>query len=378
MRNRRTIHAARWPRPARLLCAVGWLAGLCRGADLEIRVEGMRADERVVVQLFDSADSFGRLRDPLRTVRWPGDGRDALILREVPPGDYALSVYFDANGNDRLDRNFIGIPREPVGFSNGYRPKGPPSYGRASFSLSDNAVARHSIRLERPLGQAGRIGIGAGLIARGNPYRDADTPALRFLPAVTYIGDRVQLLGPGARIGLAGAGRIRLAAALTYRFAVYDEEDSPVLAGLGDRKDTLMAGPALTVELPAGLALSIRYEHDALDRIGGGAAQAEGSRSWRWRSLNLTPSLAVAWNGADLSFHDFGVPEERSIAGRPAYSPGDTFSVETGLGISIELSRSVRFFLDAGIEFFDHRVTDSPTVDSPHVVKTVSVLTYVF
>ncbi|MBW2513530.1 MAG: DUF2141 domain-containing protein, partial [Deltaproteobacteria bacterium] len=37
-------------------------------------------------------------------------------MQNIPPGKYALLVFLDENNNDRLDKNFIGIPNEPLGF----------------------------------------------------------------------------------------------------------------------------------------------------------------------------------------------------------------------------------------------------------------------
>ena len=46
------------------------------------------------------------------------EGETIAVIDGLPAGIYAAQVYFDENGNDELDRNFIGIPREGVGFSN--------------------------------------------------------------------------------------------------------------------------------------------------------------------------------------------------------------------------------------------------------------------
>ena len=37
------------------------------------------------------------------------------------PGSYGLALYHDANGNGKIDRNAIGIPKEGFGFSNNPR-----------------------------------------------------------------------------------------------------------------------------------------------------------------------------------------------------------------------------------------------------------------
>jgi uncharacterized protein (DUF2141 family) len=36
----------------------------------------------------------------------------------VPHGEYAIAVFVDVNGNGKMDKNFLGIPKEQYGFSN--------------------------------------------------------------------------------------------------------------------------------------------------------------------------------------------------------------------------------------------------------------------
>ena len=57
---------------------------------------------------------------------------------EVEPGEYAISVHHDDNDNGKMDTNFIGIPKEPTGLSNGAVPKfGPPKYRDAAFRVTN-------------------------------------------------------------------------------------------------------------------------------------------------------------------------------------------------------------------------------------------------
>ena len=57
---------------------------------------------------------------------------------EVEPGEYAISVHHDDNDNGKMDTNFIGIPKEPTGLSNGAVPKfGPPKYKDAAFLVTN-------------------------------------------------------------------------------------------------------------------------------------------------------------------------------------------------------------------------------------------------
>ena len=66
---------------------------------------------------------------------------------DLAPGRYALAVYHDLNNNDELDKNFIGIPKEPYGFSKNFRPKfSAPTFDDCAFELKD-AGQKISVKL---------------------------------------------------------------------------------------------------------------------------------------------------------------------------------------------------------------------------------------
>ncbi|MDX1583928.1 MAG: DUF2141 domain-containing protein, partial [Thermoanaerobaculia bacterium] len=282
------------------------------GAEIVVEIDP-HPGEPVVVTVYDSANAFGDLRDPIREEICDFDRE--CIVTGLPPGGYAVVVFADANGNRILDRNLLGIPTEPIGFANGYRPKGPPLWERASLSLMREQSRTIAVRLERPLGERGRVGVGPGVILRTSPYRDDDSLVAQPIPAITWQGNRVQIFGPRAQVGILGAGDLRLAATARLRIGVYEEDDSPVLDGLGDRDETLMAGLAVVADLPAGIELALRYDHDLIDRIGGGEAEVSLSKSFQTGRWIVTPELTAQWMSADLADHDFGVPEAASLPG---------------------------------------------------------------
>ena len=41
---------------------------------------------------------------------------------ELPKGEWAVAITQDLNNNDKIDKNFIGIPTEPYAFSNNVHP----------------------------------------------------------------------------------------------------------------------------------------------------------------------------------------------------------------------------------------------------------------
>ena len=55
---------------------------------------------------------------------------------ELPKGTYAIGIFVDANYNNKMDRNFFGVPKEQYGFSNDAKGNfGPPSFKDASFNV---------------------------------------------------------------------------------------------------------------------------------------------------------------------------------------------------------------------------------------------------
>ncbi len=86
-----------------------------------------------MVGLFNSEKTF--LKRAVRGEKVTAQtGSVKVVFKNVKPGEYAISVFHDANGDERLNTNFIGMPKEGVGASNDTMGKfGPPSYEKAKF-----------------------------------------------------------------------------------------------------------------------------------------------------------------------------------------------------------------------------------------------------
>ncbi|MDO3722087.1 MipA/OmpV family protein [Marinobacter sp. chi1] len=359
------------------LCAL-LFASASSGADISVTVSGLPDEGTVVLQVYDDADAFGDFRNPATEVRYPIQDARTFLIPDTPTGEVAVLVYLDENNNGALDRNFFGIPREPVGLSNNYQPKGPPTFRQASFALQETGTANLDIELYRVLGEFGQWGLGLGVIGRSSPYVGSDASVIQPIPAITYFGERLQWIGPELRFGILGSDDLRLALTASYRVGAYEEKDSPVLAGLGDRDSTLMAGFGLIYEWAYGLEFNLGYEHDVLDRIGGGAASASVSRGFQIGNLRLTPELGINWISADLANHDFGVATGASRAGLNGYDVGNTFTTEVGVRAFYEITESWRVVLNLGVEELGDDITDSPIVADDRVLKGFGAVTYAF
>jgi len=56
---------------------------------------------------------------------------------ELAPGEWAVALSQDLNNNDKLDKNFLGIPTEPFAFSNNLKPRlSAPSFQECKFTVA--------------------------------------------------------------------------------------------------------------------------------------------------------------------------------------------------------------------------------------------------
>ena len=109
---------------------------------LTVVISDIRSDIGVLnIAVYDNKnDWLGSSTVQKRSLQVLENGVGGVVTTsfEVEPGEYAISVHHDDNDNGKMDTNFIGIPKEPTGLSNGAVPKfGPPKYKDAAFRVGD-------------------------------------------------------------------------------------------------------------------------------------------------------------------------------------------------------------------------------------------------
>ena len=130
---------------ATLACAAALTFGAA-AADLEVRIEGLRSadgDVRIALhrQLEDAkfpADNgvVGAIMRPAAS------GTVRVIFADVTPGAYAVAAFHDADSDGALNQNFVGMPTEGYGFSNGAVGfMGPPSFADAAVVVDEDEAA---------------------------------------------------------------------------------------------------------------------------------------------------------------------------------------------------------------------------------------------
>ena len=115
------------------------------GAQLTVTVTGLREPGEIHLAIYESAAAFegdrGDRGGPQAGIITgsiePAGPEDFTATFELPDGTYAVGVFHDVDGNEALSKNFLGIPKEPFGFSNNVRGRfGPPGFKDASISVT--------------------------------------------------------------------------------------------------------------------------------------------------------------------------------------------------------------------------------------------------
>lgn len=105
---------------------------------LDATVRAVRVgDGTVHCALHNSADHFPNASPIIggSVMAAPDAASVTCLFEDLPPGDYAISVYQDENGNGELDYNAFGAPKEGYGASRNELP------GASAPTFEDNKVA---------------------------------------------------------------------------------------------------------------------------------------------------------------------------------------------------------------------------------------------
>lgn len=121
---------------------------------LIVEVNNIKKAGEIHVAVYDNAEAFEADRGEKGGAA-PGivDGTIVMVEAgtstfeyELPAGQYAVGIFHDVNLNNKMDNNFLGLPKEQYGFSNNARALfGPPSFEDAAFELT--GVTEQSIDL---------------------------------------------------------------------------------------------------------------------------------------------------------------------------------------------------------------------------------------
>ena len=130
-----------------LLTALWLSASSGENTQVTVRVTNLKAIKgQVQLGLYNTASDFPKIGKEFRKILVPVDALSvAYTIKDLPIGNYALAIYHDENADGLCNLNFLGIPKEPYGFSNNVRPVfKAPSFRDTQFK----AIKGNNIQIE--------------------------------------------------------------------------------------------------------------------------------------------------------------------------------------------------------------------------------------
>ena len=109
--------------------------------DVVVTLNGVEARGGDILAALNGPDTFLR-GEGAYGVRASGDvaGAITLTFEDVAPGEYALAVMHDENGDGQMNMSPAGMPEEGFTFSNGGALQGMPTFEAHKFTVSEDGA----------------------------------------------------------------------------------------------------------------------------------------------------------------------------------------------------------------------------------------------
>jgi len=124
--------------------------GFAQNSNLVVTVSSIKNNTGLLtVELYNAEGKF--LKTSYKTVSSAIKSNTATVtFIGIPKAEYTVMAYHDENNNRKLDKNFIGMPKEAVACSNNAKGfMGPPKYEDAKFTIT--ADSKISIKMNAAL-----------------------------------------------------------------------------------------------------------------------------------------------------------------------------------------------------------------------------------
>jgi uncharacterized protein (DUF2141 family) len=124
--------------------------GLAQNSNLTVTVSSIKNNTGLLtVELYNAEGKF--LKTSYKTVSSAIKLNTATVtFIGIPKAEYTVMAFHDENKNGKLDKNFIGMPKEAVACSNNAKGfMGPPKYEDAKFTIT--ADSKISIKMNAAL-----------------------------------------------------------------------------------------------------------------------------------------------------------------------------------------------------------------------------------
>ncbi len=107
---------------------------------LDVNIKGVHSHKgAIAIAIYTDEKDFLDFENAYRYYRISAKEQHSHLFSDLKEGTYAIAAFYDANSNDQLDTNILGIPKEALGTSGNLKNKfGPPKFKNCKFYLNSN------------------------------------------------------------------------------------------------------------------------------------------------------------------------------------------------------------------------------------------------
>ncbi|PWF43622.1 MipA/OmpV family protein [Massilia glaciei] len=204
-------------------------------------------------------------------------------------------------------------------------------------------------------------GLGIGIFAERQPYREHNNK-LRALPLIMYMNKYVSVLGPGIDVHLPSAGPVALRLRARYSSDGYEAKDSPFLAGMAERKDSVWLGGAALWR--AGFAnLSAEILTNPFGNSDGTKFKLQLDRRFMSGAFAFTPRVAAQRLDDNYVDYYYGVRQTEARIDRARYAGRAATNLEVGVRVDYAIAQKQSVFVDLSTTRLGGAIERSPLVD---------------
>ena len=114
-----------------------------------VKITGLRSGKgQVRIAVFNSSETWLGEHPVYSSTIKVGGQTVTWRINDVPYGDYGIAAFHDENSNGKMDKNLVGVPKEPYGFSNNLTViLRAPRWEKGKFSVA-NPITEISIEIK--------------------------------------------------------------------------------------------------------------------------------------------------------------------------------------------------------------------------------------
>lgn len=133
-----------------LICILS-LISFAQAASLTLNIKNLKSENGSIrIAIWDQAQGFPKdYTTSIEQVSIAATKDAQITLKNLKTARYAIAVFHDANNDEDLNTNRLGIPSEGFGFSNNPRIiLGPPTYRKCNFKVTEGQNVTKNIFLK--------------------------------------------------------------------------------------------------------------------------------------------------------------------------------------------------------------------------------------